>query len=107
MPRQPDEPGKAAFAPKGVKVADAFARFSDTLNRAATRGNPASAKKRMADQRVQEALGAFGAAIGQAVETRPTATHAGKTIGPDRVMEAGRRVIAFACPTPTPCGGAG
>lgn len=103
MPRQPDEPGKAALAPKGVGVADAFARFSETMNRAANRGNPASARKRMADQRVQEALSAFGATIGMTSETPPVrATHAGKAIAPDRAIEAGRRLIALACPTP--CG---
>lgn len=104
MPRQPEEPGKSALAPKGVSVADAFARFSDTMTRAANRGNPASAAKRMADQRVQEAMSAFGATIGQKME-RPPATRAGKTIDPERAEQAGLRLVAFACRAP--CGEAG
>lgn len=105
MPRQPVELGKAVFSPKGVGVADAFARFSDTLDRASHRGNPASPKKKMADQRVREALTAFGATIGQNVENKPTAKHGGKTIDAERAMEAGRRIVTFACPAP--CGEAG
>jgi hypothetical protein len=49
-------------------VSDAFARLSDTLARSANRGQPASAGKRMAQERLREALSAFGATIGQEAE---------------------------------------
>ncbi len=97
----PQQPGTPVFAPKGAGVADAFARLGDTLARAANRGNPASARKRMADQRLQEAMSAFGATIGQTemdktTEARPRAAGPGKTIDPGRAPGSGRRVIALA-----------
>jgi len=104
MPQQPDQPGKPASAPKGVGVADAFARLNETLARAASRGNPASPKKRLADQRLQEAIGAFGEAIGQATAA-PRPAGMGKTIDRERAMGHGMRVIGLACPAP--CGDAG
>jgi hypothetical protein len=127
MPRQPDEPGKAARAPTGAGVADAFARLSQTLDRASNRGKPASANQKMANQRMREALNAFGATIGQSaieqsIDPPAPPAYAGKTIDTDRVndgrvndgrandgraIEAGRRIIGFACPVPSACGGAG
>lgn len=77
MPQQPVVRGKSCLASKGGAVADAFARLSDTLARSASRGQPVSAGKRMAQERMREALSAFGATIGQEVEMEADAAATG------------------------------
>lgn len=91
MPQQPDVPGKPYPAPKGGAVSDAFARLSDTLARSANRGQPVSAGKRMAQERLREALSAFGATIGQEVDTDATAP--ARMVGSRRAAADNRRIF--------------
>jgi len=77
MPQQPVVPGKSCLASKGGAVSDAFARLSDTLARSANRGQAVSAGRRMAQERLREAMSAFGATIGQEVEIESDAAAPG------------------------------
>ncbi len=83
MPRQPDDPGERA----GVAIA--FARLQETLERRSNRGKPGSARQKIANQRMQEAVSAFGAVIGQSAAASAPSAHAGKTIDPERAIEPG------------------
>jgi hypothetical protein len=90
MPQQPVVPGKSCLASKGGAVSDAFARLSDTLARSANRGQAVSAGRRMAQERVREALSAFGATIGQEVEMAGEAAAPGR---PSRAPADSRPIV--------------